>query len=138
MFIAYRNAEERIMRHVADAGFTLTLAQARICARISEDGIRLTELAHQSQVTKQTAGFLVDQIEKAGYLERVPDPTDARARLIRLSDKGREVQECAREMEQTIDEEWTAHLGKRGWRPSGRSSATCARSPIPTADDRAS
>lgn len=111
MFVAYRHAEERIIGHVVDSGFPITLAQARVCARISEDGIRLTELAEQSQVTKQTAGFLVDQVEKAGYVERVPDPTDARARLIRLSDKGWEVQRCAREMEEIIDAEWTAHLG---------------------------
>ena len=45
--------------------------------------------AEQAQVTKQTAGFLVDQLEKAGYLERVPDPTDGRARLVRVTEKAK-------------------------------------------------
>ena len=36
----------------------------------------LTELAQAAQVTKQTAGFLVDQLERAGYVERAADPSD--------------------------------------------------------------
>ena len=86
MFISSRHAESRIVEHLRVHGFEdLTLAQARLAARIGEAGTRVTELAEQAQVTKQTAGFLVNQLEKAGYVERVPDPTDARARLVRLA-----------------------------------------------------
>jgi DNA-binding MarR family transcriptional regulator len=56
-----------------------------VAQRIGPDGTRLTELAEAAQVTKQTAGFLVDQLERAGYVERVPDPRDAGAKLIRLA-----------------------------------------------------
>src|SRR5689334_9549547 len=94
MFIAYRHAERRILAFLTESGFDdLTLAQARIAARIGEDGVRLTDLAEQAQVTKQTAGFLVDQLERAGYVERVADPTDARARLVRLAPRGRSAQQ---------------------------------------------
>jgi DNA-binding MarR family transcriptional regulator len=113
MFIAYRHAETRILAEVADAGFDdMTQAMARVAARLSEDGIRLTALAEQAQVTKQSAGFLVDQLEKAGYVERVPDPTDARARLITLAARGREAQAAARAAERAIEQEWERHLGK--------------------------
>ncbi|WP_280499269.1 MarR family transcriptional regulator, partial [Nocardia cyriacigeorgica] len=82
--------ENRVFAALAEAGYAdITLAQARIVQRIGPDGTRLTELAEQAQVTKQTAGFLVDQLERAGYVERVPDPTDGRARLVRLSARGR-------------------------------------------------
>jgi DNA-binding MarR family transcriptional regulator len=91
----------------------VTLAQARLAARIGEDGTRLTELAESTQVTKQTAGVLVDQLETAGYVERVPDPTDSRAKLVRLAPRGREVQALAREVEAAVDAEWTEHLGDR-------------------------
>ncbi|NUR06600.1 MAG: MarR family transcriptional regulator [Nocardioidaceae bacterium] len=112
MFVAYRHAEKRIVDFLAESGFgDITLAQGRIAARLSEDGLRLTELAEQAQVTKQTAGFLVDQLEAAGYVERVPDPSDARARLIRLAPRGRQVQRRARVMERRIEAEWERHLG---------------------------
>lgn len=121
MFIVHRHAEARIMAHLAEHGFQITVAQGRIAARIDEDGSRLTHLAESAQVTKQTAGFLVDQLEKAGYVERVPDPTDARARLIRISQRGREAQACAREMEQQLEAEFEAHLGPRRMRELRRS-----------------
>ncbi|MGP4029294.1 MarR family winged helix-turn-helix transcriptional regulator [Actinomadura sp. 3N407] len=67
----------------------ITLAQGRLLQRVDDGGSRLSELAEAAQVTKQTAGYLVDQLERAGYVERTPDPTDARARLVRLTDRAR-------------------------------------------------
>jgi DNA-binding MarR family transcriptional regulator len=112
MFIAVRHIETRVMAAMAAEGYDdCTLAQARIAARIGPEGTRLTDLAEQAQVTKQTAGFLVDQLEKAGYVERAPDPSDARAKLVRFSAKGEEVIACARKVEAEIEAEWEAHLG---------------------------
>jgi DNA-binding MarR family transcriptional regulator len=113
MYISYRSAETRILAEAAAAGFDdATLAMSRVAARIGPDGTRLTELAQQAQITKQSAGFLVDQLEKAGYVERVPDPTDARARLIKLADRGRAAQAQARKTERAIERQWERHLGK--------------------------
>jgi len=124
MFIAQRHAERRIVEFLAAEGFDdITLAQARVAARVGEDGTRLTELAEQAQITKQAAGSLVDQLERAGYVERVPDPTDARARLVRLAPRGRAAQEKAREMERTIDAEWEQHLGRARMRELRRALA---------------
>lgn len=114
MFIAQRYAERRILDFLADEGFDdITLAQARVAARVNDEGVRLTELAEQAQTTKQACGELVAQLERAGYVERVPDPTDARARLVRPAPRGRAAQARAREMEQQVDREWEQHLGKR-------------------------
>src|SRR5919202_27005 len=86
LFIASRALEQRAHDAVAAAGITdITLAQARIAARIGPDGTRVSDLAEQARVTKQSAGFLVEQLEAAGYVERVPDPVDRRARLVRLT-----------------------------------------------------
>ena len=62
-------------------------------------------------MTKQTAGALVDQLERAGYVVRLPDPTDARARLVTLSDKGAAVCRTAAAEIARIDQEWRNHLG---------------------------
>lgn len=48
-------------------------------------------------------------------------PRDARARLIRISQRGKEAQACAREMEQRLDAEFEAHLGPRRMRELRRS-----------------
>jgi len=63
-------------------------------------------------VTKQTAGHLVDQLERGGYVRRVPDPTDARARLVQMAERGLEVIAVARRVEAEVEAEWTAHLGE--------------------------
>jgi len=68
-------------------------------------------LAEQALVTKQTAGHLVDQLERAGYVRRVPDPTDARARLVQMAERGQELVALARKVEVEVEREWTAHLG---------------------------
>jgi DNA-binding MarR family transcriptional regulator len=86
LFVANRALEKRAFDAVVAAGITdITLAQARIAARIAPDGSRVSDLAEQARVSKQSAASLVEQLEKAGYVERVPDPTDGRARLVRLT-----------------------------------------------------
>ncbi|GAA3628424.1 DNA-binding MarR family transcriptional regulator [Lentzea atacamensis] len=113
LYIPYRELENRIMAAVTAAGYDVTLAQARVLQRIGPDGTRLTELAEAAQVTKQTAGFLVDQLEKAGYVERVPDPTDGRARLVRITEKAQGALPVAGEEMARIEAEWEQHIGKR-------------------------
>src|SRR5688500_7302006 len=105
--------EARLFAALAVAGFDdITPAQARIAARIGPTGTRLTDLAEQALVTKQTAGHLVDQLERAGYVRRVPDPTDGRARLVTMAERGQRVVEVARRVEAQVEAEWTAHLGE--------------------------
>lgn len=114
LFIAYRALENRVFQAIAEAGYDdITTAQARLLQRINPGGSRLTQLAESAQVTKQTAGFLVDQLERAGYVERAPDPTDARARLIRLTDRAAATVPVGAEIIAEVEAEWTAHIGTR-------------------------
>lgn len=113
MFVAVRHVETRVLAAVQEAGFDdLTLAQARLMARIGPDGIRLTDLAVAAQITKQSAGFLVDQLEQAGYVARRPDPADARARLVRIGRRGERALTVARRVEREIEREWESRLGR--------------------------
>ncbi|MFC4946191.1 MarR family winged helix-turn-helix transcriptional regulator [Pseudonocardia sp. GCM10023141] len=114
LFIPYRAAEDRVFAALAEAGYgDITRAQARVFQRIGASGSRLTELADAAQVTKQTAGFLVDQLERAGYVERTPDPTDARARLVRLTERGASTIPVGEKVLADVEAEWRAHLGSR-------------------------
>ena len=71
----------------------------------------MSGLAEQALVSKQTATHLVDKLERAGYVERVVDPANARARLVRISPRGEELIAVARAEEAEIDKDWTKHLG---------------------------
>jgi DNA-binding MarR family transcriptional regulator len=114
MFIAHRAMEKRTFDALAAAGYIdLTPAQGRLLQRIAPGGSRLTDLAEQAQITKQSAGFLVDQLERAGYVERVPDPTDARARLVRMAGRALAALPVARAVVAEVEAEWTAHLGEQ-------------------------
>jgi DNA-binding MarR family transcriptional regulator len=114
LYIPYRAMEARVFAELATRGYEdFTPAQARVFQRIDEGGTRLTELAERAQVTKQTAGFLVDQLERAGYVERVPDPRDARARLVRVAERGARALPAAAAVVAEIEAEWTAYLGDR-------------------------
>lgn len=114
-FYPSRAVESRVLAELAAAGFDdLTSAQGRIVARIGPDGTRLTELAAQALVTKQTAGHLVDQLERAGYVRRVPDPMDGRARLVQMAERGLEAVAVARRVEAEVEAEWAAYLGEEG------------------------
>ena len=113
LFVANRALEQRAFDAVVAAGITdITLAQARVAARISPDGSRVSDLAEQARVPKQSAAFLVEQLEKAGYVERVPDPTDGRARLVRLTARARRVAQAADAEVQRVLTEWADRVGE--------------------------
>ena len=113
LFVAKRALEQRAFDAVAAAGITdITLAQARIAARIAPDGSRVSDLAEQGRVTKQSAAALVEQLEKAEYVERVPDPTDGRARLVRLTPRLQRVAEVADAEVARVVAEWADHVGE--------------------------
>lgn len=111
LFIPYRHMEQTILDALADQGYSISLAQARVAQRINPGGSRLTQLAQAAQITKATAGYLVDQLARAGYVERVLDPEDGRARVVRFTPDGHELIAAARIVEHNIEARWRSHLG---------------------------
>ena len=59
---------------------------------------RSPTLAERAQMTKQSMGELVRHLEAHGYVERMPDPADGRAKLVRATDRGREVYAIVRDV----------------------------------------
>lgn len=113
LFVANRALEQRAYDAVVAAGITdITLAQSRVASRIGQDGTRVSDLAEQARVTKQTAAYLVEQLEAAGYVERVPDPSDGRARLVRLTSRAQPAIEAAGAEVARVLDEWADHVGE--------------------------
>ncbi|HEX2128139.1 MAG TPA: MarR family transcriptional regulator [Solirubrobacterales bacterium] len=80
---------------------------------LDQEGTRVSTLAERAQITKQSMAELVAHLEKHGYVERVPDPDDGRAKLVRTTRRGEEIYAIAREVIAEIEMEWTEILGKK-------------------------
>jgi DNA-binding MarR family transcriptional regulator len=79
---------------------------------LREGGHRLTELAERAHMTKQAMRYIVNQLEVAGYVERMPDPTDGRAKIIRLTERGWAARRVADEIIASLEEECVRSLGE--------------------------
>jgi DNA-binding MarR family transcriptional regulator len=122
MFIAHRAVEMRALEALTEAGFDdITLAQMRLMQRLNPAGMRLTDLAASAMVTKQSAGELVDQLEQAGFVQREPDPTDGRARLITATDKAWQRAKIAEAAVDAVERTWRKHLGAKAYAEMRRS-----------------
>jgi len=81
---------------------------------IDPEGTRMTVLASRAGISHQAMGELVWELEQRGIVERAPDPSDRRARLVRLTDEGRVVVRAALREIAAIERIWT-----RRWRQAG-------------------
>jgi DNA-binding MarR family transcriptional regulator len=104
----------RMQEEVAAAGFTdIAPAHFNILQAPIPDGMRPTELAARSQMTKQAANRLIRHLERGGYLRLEADPEDQRARIVRLTDKGWELIATIRATVEQVELEWSRQLGAR-------------------------
>jgi len=110
--IPFQAITERIAADLAAAGFTdLRPAYLAVFQHLEAQGSRLTDLAYRAQVTKQSMGALVDSLERWGYVERVPDARDGRARIVRRTERGWAVERAARASIRALEDEWTQQVG---------------------------
>ena len=78
-----------------------------------EDGLRMTELAARARLAKQTMTTMVRVVERAGFVERRPDPEDARATRVYLTTRGRDFQPIATRELARLERRIEARLGDR-------------------------
>jgi DNA-binding MarR family transcriptional regulator len=76
-------------------------------------GTRLTELAERARMTKQGMMLLVDDLEARGFVRRVADPEDARAKIVRLTTRGRTYVAESRRALQAVEGRARRGLGDR-------------------------
>jgi DNA-binding MarR family transcriptional regulator len=94
------------------AGYTdLRPGHGCVFGNIDPDGCRLTELAERARMTKQSVGEVASDLEARGYVERVPDPHDGRAKIIRLTERGREAQTVGRGLIDDLERDWGERFG---------------------------
>jgi DNA-binding MarR family transcriptional regulator len=88
-------------------------AHARLMVFLGWEGSRITDIARAQDVTKNAVGQLVTELEDLGYVERVPDPADGRAKVVRYTRKGRALIADAAAIAHRLDAEIEAIVGTR-------------------------
>lgn len=87
--LAEKTARRRVWDRLAERGFAdVRFAHSALLRNISANGSRVSDLAERAEMTKQSMAHLADGLVAAGYLSVEPDPTDGRANLVRLTEKG--------------------------------------------------
>jgi DNA-binding MarR family transcriptional regulator len=101
-----------LLARMEQAGYgDVRQAHGCVFGNIAPDGMRLTELSELAGMTKQGVGEAVSDLERLGYAERVADPSDGRAKIIRLTGRGRDAQRAAFGIIADIERDWTERFG---------------------------
>lgn len=77
---------------------------------VRTDGLRLTDLARRANLSQAACSELVADLEANGYLERRPDPTDGRARLIYPTKRGEAFLSYSAQNIANLEQRWREHL----------------------------
>ena len=107
---------EELIERLHAAGYEdNTAAHHPVFENIDSEGTRLTVLAARAGTTHQAMGELVEVLERRGYLERRPDPSDGRVRLVSLTAKGRRAVRTAVEEIAAIEAAWLDRFSRAGF-----------------------
>jgi DNA-binding MarR family transcriptional regulator len=92
----------------------------QIFGNLGIEGIRLTDLAARAQLSLAATSELVNDLQDLGYLERRPDPTDGRAKLIHPTARGRQALNDAGDRVAEIEQRWAGLVGQRRFDSAAR------------------
>lgn len=110
--IPFQAINSRIVAALSNAGHPdLRPSHFSVFQHLDAQGARVTTLAERAQMTKQAMGELVTDLERRGYVARIPDPSDRRAKLIVRTDRGWDVETIARATVRAVEAEWEAEVG---------------------------
>lgn len=104
----------RIIRDLNAAGFKeLSMPHMALFRFPGPDGARPGVLAERAGISKQGMNRLLGSLEELGYLVRSAAPDEGRARIVRLTERGRAAYAKALEVLREIEREWRAELGPK-------------------------
>src|SRR5215212_7844608 len=109
---AFLALNDLVIVRLAERGHAVVRpAHAAVFQYLDDTGTTVSTLAARAQMTKQAMAELVAHLERHGYVVRVPDPGDRRAKLVQPTATGRDVVAIAQELVPEIEEQIDATLG---------------------------
>jgi DNA-binding MarR family transcriptional regulator len=110
---AVRRFEARVLELMSERGHAETrIAHVSLTRNLDVEGTRLTELARRASMSKQAMGELVDQFVELGLVDRIADPSDGRARIVKFTRAGLIWLNAFRDAVDIAEREMHAELGK--------------------------
>jgi DNA-binding MarR family transcriptional regulator len=110
----FRAMTDELHQRLAAAGHgDVRPAHGSVMQFLDDGGTRVGVLAERAGMTKQSMAELVAHLERHGYVERIADPADRRAKLVRATPRGHEVYAIARDLMAEITARCTERLGER-------------------------
>jgi DNA-binding MarR family transcriptional regulator len=110
---AVRRFEARVLELMSERGHAKTrIAHVSLTRNLDVEGTRLTELARRASMSKQAMGELVDQCMELALVDRIADPSDGRARIVRFTPAGLAWLDAFRDAVDVAEREMRAQLGK--------------------------
>jgi DNA-binding MarR family transcriptional regulator len=94
-----------------EAGIRLRLSHLHVFGNIKAEGTRLTDLAAWAGMARPSMAELVDELEADGLLERRPDPSDRRAKLVMLTPAGWDAIRAGRAIIADIEADYARRIG---------------------------
>ena len=117
LFQATHQMIDELIARVAAAGYhDIRPSDSRVFENLDPAGTRLSDLAFRAQMTHQSMSELVSGLESRGYVTRVPDPADRRARIVCLTERGQKLMRIALDALSEIETEWLRRLEEAGCR----------------------
>jgi DNA-binding MarR family transcriptional regulator len=108
----FRTMSEQLIERLAERGYgEVRYPHGNVLQYLDDDGTRVSVLAERAGLTKQAMAQLVEHLEAHGYVRRVPDPRDRRAKLVRATARGREVYAVVRDFLADLDARLDRELG---------------------------
>ncbi|WP_328992006.1 MarR family transcriptional regulator [Kribbella sp. NBC_01245] len=104
LVLAYQEFVRDLRETLAAQGFPdQGRSDGYVLRTLSAEPMTVSALAERLEISKQGAGQIVDDMEQRGYVVRVPSPTDGRARILQLSQRGHDALKAARKFHQTYE-----------------------------------
>jgi DNA-binding MarR family transcriptional regulator len=111
--VCWQEVRHRILRDLAAGGFDdIGAAHLAVFQYPSPRGMRVTELAERAGMSRQAMTYLIAELEERSYLDRQPDPSDGRASLVDLTERGEEAITAIRASVRRLEREWEGELGR--------------------------
>src|SRR6476659_7953076 len=104
----------RMLEHLHAHGFDgLEAAHLNVFQYPGPEGARPSELAGRLGMTKQALNYMLGELERLGYLERVPDPEDTRSKRIALTGRGSAALKTMLDAVRAVERDWRRELGAK-------------------------
>jgi DNA-binding MarR family transcriptional regulator len=101
----------KVFTTLAERGYPVRAAHMPVFGCLEAAGTNISTLASRAGVSRQAMSGLVHDIEVAGYVRTFPDPTDKRALMVELTERGVEFCEMVAEVAAELTEQWRVTLG---------------------------